>query len=257
MNLKISLINQLLRCSYAKKLRNLFGIRPSLDLIDYTSKNISVSDAFFWRTDGEFETIFKFTNILDYFYDVNESKIKLIFFDNNNNLLKEHNILKSDSSSKILINKSFLNHISNYGVFYVFHETNDSLSAIIRNSCYTGYSWKKNIPSMVHGNTITAQKKFTNHKIDYGIGGYSFFKKRSYIVQNFFSSKKTEVLLVNPTNTTIEVNVNKNIFKLKKGCSKLIDIVDNTNLIKINSKCYLLRPIVFENNNDYLNVYHG
>ena len=46
MTLKISLIDKLLRNSNTKKLRNFLGIRPSLDLIDYTSDSISASDAF-------------------------------------------------------------------------------------------------------------------------------------------------------------------------------------------------------------------
>ena len=41
------LIDKILRNSYSKRIRNLFGIRPSFDLIDYTSEGISASDAFF------------------------------------------------------------------------------------------------------------------------------------------------------------------------------------------------------------------
>ena len=122
MRLKILLIDKLLRNSYAKKLRNFLGIRPSLDLIDYTSDSMSVSDAFFWRTDNNYETIFKFTNILRYFYNISNSNVKLVFFSNNNEFIKEHDILSPNNLSEILINKSFLNNIESYGVFYVFHE---------------------------------------------------------------------------------------------------------------------------------------
>lgn len=256
MNLKILLINNLLKRIFSKRIRNLLGIRPTPTLIDYNSGNTSVSDAFFWRTDGDFQTIFKLTNILNYFYNVKQSNIKLIFFDKNNKFLKEYNIIDPDTSSQILINKSFLNDVSDYGVFYVFHETDEILNAIIRNSCYTGYSWKKNIASMVHGNTITAHKKFNSEVINYGAGGYSFFKERPYYIQNYFNSKKIEIMLVNPTNREIKISVNNNNFNLKKGCSKLIN-THNEHTIKIDSKCYLLRPIIFESNNEYINVYHG
>ena len=256
MRLKISLIDKLLRNSYAKKLRNFLGIKPSLDLIDYTSDSISVSDAFFWRTDNNYETIFKFSNLLSYFYNISNSNVKLVFFSKNNEFIKEHDILSPNNLSEILINKSFLNNIESYGVFYVFHETEQKLETIIRNSCYTGYSLKNNIPSMVHGNTITAKKKFYDKKIDYGIGGYSFLKKRSYTVQNNFELEQTEIMLVNPTKIEISVKVNEQIFTLKKGCSKLITIGKNK-LIKVTSKCYLLRPIIFERKDDFINVYHG
>lgn len=250
------LIKNFARKTFSKKIRNFFGFFPSTDLIDYTSKNISTSDAFFWRTDNSFQTIFKFTNILNYFYEVKNSNIKLIFFNKNNEFIKEFNIYTENNSHEVLINKSFLNNISDYGSFYVFHETKDQINTIIRNSCYAGYSWKKNIPSMVHGNTISAQKKFDSKFIDYGVGGYSYFKKRSYKIQNQLTSEKTEIMLINPTKKEISVNVNNNIFKLKKGFLKLITI-DNNQSIKIESKCYLLRPIIFEYNCNYLNVYHG
>ena len=110
---------------------------------------------------------------------------------------------------------------------------------------------------MVHGNTITAQKKFSSKKIDYGIGGISFFKKFKYTVQNFYSNKIAEILIVNPTNYKIKFEVNNQMFKLHKGCSKLISILNQNTLIEIKSNCYLLRPIIFERNNEFIDVYHG
>ena len=250
------LIDKILRNSYSKRIRNLIGIRPSFDLVNYKSEGISISDAFFWRTDENFETIFKFTNILKYFYNVSNSSIKIIFFSNKNEFIKEYNISCPNNLSQIIINKSFLNNIEGYGVFYIFHETNEKIKSIIRNSCYTGYSWKKNLPSMVHGNTITAQKKFKNKNIEYGIGGYSFLKKLSYTVQNNTKNIKTEIMLVNPTDIKISVNVNKKNFKLKKGCSMLVSL-DENELVRITSRCYLLRPIISERTDDFINVYHG
>ena len=127
--------------------------------------------------------------------------------------------------------------------FMYFTKQSKNCKLLLEISCYTGYSLKNNIPSMVHGNTVTAKKKFYHKKIDYGIGGYSF-KKRTYTVQNNFKPEQTEIMLVNPTNIEISVKVNEKIFTLKKGCSKLINIGKN-NLIKVTSKCYLLRPIIF------------
>ena len=257
MNLKKLLINNLFRRSISKKIRNFIGIRPSLDTIDYNNFNMSTSDAFFWRTDKKYQTIFRLTNILDYFYGKKEDNIKIIFFDKNNKFIKELNISNPNLSSEILIDCKFLNNIKDYGVFYVFHEINEKINTIIRNSCYTGYIWNNNIPSMVHGNTITAQKNFSSKKIEFGIGGLSFFKKTNYVVQNNYHKKKTEILIVNPTKYKINFNVNNENFKLHKGCSKLISISDQNSLIEINSNCYLLRPIIFEQENDYLDVYHG
>ena len=256
MNLKISFFNKILRNTYFKKIRNLIGIRPSFDLVNYSSDKISVSDAFFWRTDNNFETIFKFTNILKYFYNAKSSNIKLLFYSNINKLLKEYNILSSDNFHELKIDKLFLDNIEGYGVFYIFHETNEQLKTIVRNSCYVGYSLNNNLPSMVHGNTIASQKKFNNKVINHGIGGYSYFKKFTYIVQNRFNLIDTEIMLVNPTNKKISIRVNEMHLNLKKGYSKIVQ-VGNNDLIKITSNCYLLRPIVFERINNFINVYHG
>lgn len=250
------LINKIFRNTYSKQLRNLLSIKPSFDIIDYTSQGLSVSDAFFWRTDNSYETIFKFTNILKYFFNETSSNIKILFFSKNNKFIKEKNISIKKNLSQININKSFLNNLESYGVFYIFHETDNKIKSIVRNSCYTGYSWKKNLPSMVHGNTVVAKKKFDKQNIEYGIGGYSLLRKISYTIQNNLDAQETEMMLVNPTNIQISFKVNDKNFKLKKGCSELITI-DKNKLITINSNCYLLRPIIFERTNDFINVYHG
>ena len=109
---------------------------------------------------------------------------------------------------------------------------------------------------MVHGNTVVAKKKFDKQNIEYGIGGYSLLRKISYTIQNNLDAQETEMMLVNPTNIQISFKVNDKNFKLKKGCSELITI-DKNKLITINSNCYLLRPIIFERTNDFINVYHG
>ena len=114
------LINKIFRNTYSKQLRNLLSIKPSFDIIDYTSQGLSVSDAFFWRTDNSYETIFKFTNILKYFFNETSSNIKILFFSKNNKFIKEKNISIKKNLSQININKSFLNNLESYGVFYIF-----------------------------------------------------------------------------------------------------------------------------------------
>ncbi len=255
MILKILLKNKIFRSKLSKKVRNFFNIKPSFDLVDYTSKNISVSDAFIWRTDNGFKTIFKFTNIIKHFYGEEEQNLRIIFFDSNNNLIKEKYI-NGIETGELLIDQNFLNNIKGYGVFYVFHNSNSYLNGIIRNSCYTGYSLNDSLPSFVHGNTIAAEQNLNNLKINYGLGGISFYKKNIYTVQNYFNFDKTEIMLVNPTDKGINISINgKNVF-LNRGYSRSFD-TSKEKLIKIKSNCYLLRPIVFTYNNSFFDVYHG
>ena len=96
------LINKIFRNTYSKQLRNLLSIKPSFDIIDYTSQGLSVSDAFFWRTDNSYETIFKFTNILKYFFNETSSNIKILFFQKIINLSKRKIFLLKRTYHKLI-----------------------------------------------------------------------------------------------------------------------------------------------------------
>jgi len=237
--------------------RNFFQIKPKYFLINFNNNNISVSDAFFWRTDSNYQTLFKFTNLLNFFYKDKESQIEIIFYDKNNKFIKriiKENILLSD---ELLIDKSFLNGIEDFGVFYIFHNTKKLHNAIIRNSCYLGYSQNKNLPSFVHGNTCAGSNNFLGSNLRLGIGAKSFFKNQNYIVQNYFENyDKTELLIYNPCTTKISFSINSVNFELNAGCSKIIDIGIEC-MAHIISDCYLLRPIVINYKLDFIDVYHG
>ncbi len=255
MNLKKLFSRKIFRNKKLKQLRNFIGIRPSFDIISYDEKNISVSDAFFWRTDNGFKTIFKFTNLVSFFYRELEKEIRIVFYDSKNNFIKEVYINGKEKNS-IIIDKKYLNNMESYGVFYVFHNTDVDINSIIRNSCYTAFSLNNSLPSFVHGNTITAQKKLNAEKINFGLGGISLFKKRTYHVQNYFEHDKKEIMLVNPTKKRIIIKINNLDLTLNTGCSILLDL-KNEKFIKITSKCYLLRPIIFSYNKSYFDVHHG
>lgn len=255
MNLKKLLINSLFRKKFSKKIRNFFNFKPTFDLVDYTSKNLTVSDAFFWRTDNGFKTTFKFTNLINFFYKNNEKDLSVIFFDKDNKFIKEEKF-NNNVGGQFLIDSELLNNIQSYGVFYVFHNSNDYLNGIIRNSCYTGFSINNSLPSYIHGNTVSAEKKIDSLKINYGIGGYSNIKKKIYIVQNYYKNEKTEIMINNPTKKNLLISVNELKFKIRRGCTKILNI-EKDKLIKIKSNCNLLRPIVFTYDKSFFDVHHG
>lgn len=247
-------MGKLLKNKLIYKIRNLIGLKPSLFNINNSHLNTSVSDGFFWRTDNGFKTIFRFMDIMYLFYDIHSS-IEIVFFDKNNNLIK--NLTKKiDLNNELKIDAKFLG-TEDYGTFYVFHKSKDKLNSCLRQSCYAGYSFKDNIPSFVHGNTPTTLKDINPkiNKINFGLGGKHFFKKKTYKVQNFISAKKTEISIINPCNGKLKVEINNDNIELGEGCSKLIKL--NLKTIEIKSKCYLLRPIVFDYYGSFIDVYHG
>ena len=80
------LIKKLLNSKFSFYLRNTLGVKPLYyDLKDLD--NCSVSDAFIWRTDNDFKTIFRFTDILKQFYKIDDSCAELHFYDKNNNFI--------------------------------------------------------------------------------------------------------------------------------------------------------------------------
>ena len=239
-----------------KRVRNFFGYKPAISLLNLNEKNQSTSDAFFWRTDNNFKTIFKFTDIYQFFFNDKTSNVEIIFYDKNNKLLDKKIFSKLDLCNEIVIDKIFMNNLEDYGTFYIFHHSKLNHNAIIRNSCYTGYSRDNNNPSFVHGNTITALKNSNNKNYEQGISGVTYFKKNIFQIQNSFKNSKVEFMLMNPTNERLKIYINEEKIYLDSCCS-VIKKFENTNIIKIRSKCYLLRPIIFSYSNEFLDVYHG
>lgn len=248
--------NSFLNNRVSKNLRNLIGFFPSYFNINLKKKNQSISDAFIWRTDNGFKTIFKYTDILKLFYNNNESEVEIEFFNRNNSLIKKITLSNINISNQILIDKYFLDGIEDYGTFYIFHKSKKKINSIIRNSCYTGYSYLDNLPSFVHGNLLTKIKDFSGKNIEEGIGAKSFFKNKVYTLQNSFKNRSFELAFINPCKSTINFQISKSNYKINKGETLIIKFKD-LDFIQIVSNSYLLRPIVFELEKDYLDVYHG
>ena len=249
-------LKDIFRNKFSKYIRNIFGIKPAHFLIDYTGNNISVSDAFFWRTDKNFKTIFKFTDILKFFYKNEDSEVEIIFFDKSSKVIKSISLKNIDLSNEIKIDKNFLDGLEDYGTFFLYHKSSVKVDAIVRNSCYTGYSYLDNLPSFVHGNTLTNYKSFDGKVVKNGIGGKSLISNQIYQVQKHIDSDKTEILIMNPCDSKIKVKVNDLSFFLNKGCSRLVKII-NKEMITIKSNSYILRPIIFNFKGTYLDAHHG
>ena len=172
-----SLINKILLNDKITTLRNSFKIKP-VKMNKYTSRNISISDAFLFRTDQNFLTFFRFSDILDIFYDVKDSKVELVFFDNQNEFIKKMNIEKIQKLNEICIDKSFLDNKETFGHFYIFHDhkQKDLDNLLLSNRCYLGFSKLGKNPSFVHGNSFVKGKNFKNGEIVSNFVKTSLFK---------------------------------------------------------------------------------
>jgi hypothetical protein len=252
-------LKKFLNCDLVVRLRNTFNIRPQI-----YNKNIdsfsSVSDAFAWRTDGSFKTVFSYSDLLNIFYNIDNSYVEICFYSKHNILLKKIKINKLKLSNKLVIDSNFFNGLKDYGVFYIFHHSNnESLKEeIISNRCYTGYSHNNNLYSFVHGNVFASY--FVN---DSGIIGgdiikTSFIKNQIYKIQKYFDNvDKLELFISNPTTKKIYFSINDSNYTLNKGCSEILDVKTNIKSIILKSNCTYLRPIIFNYKDDFLDVHHS
>ena len=163
------LLKKYLQSIVAVNVRNFLGIRPiGINTINLEN-NISISDSFFWRTDNNFSTCFKFSDILKIFYDINSSKAEMLFYDKNNNLIKALSLSDIELSNNLLLDKKFFGGIEDYGVFNIFHKSKKNINYTISNRCYTGYSYHNNLSSFVHGNTYVNYDSISDNKMNFGI----------------------------------------------------------------------------------------
>lgn len=242
------------------KFRNFCGIRPVPLNSAYLGENFSISDGFFWRTDSDFTTNFRFSDLLKIFYKKKDSNVDIFFYDRNNFFLKKINLLDIEYSNNIIIDKNFLGGISDYGIFYIYHKMQGKLKSSVRNSCYTGFSYKNQLESYVHGNCPTTFRILSNNenfeKIN-DIVGISVFQNQKYKLQKFFNNfTKVEIFIHNPTSKKIKFKVNNLSFALNGKCCTIIDVT-NFKEIELISNCYFLRPLVFNYKNNFIDVHHG
>ena len=202
--------------SLAKKIlkeKLLNPIRSTLNYyplwIDFSKirEGTSISDGLIWRTDNNYKTIFKFTDIFKLFYKIDESIVELIFYDHKYNFLKKINLENIDLSNELLIDNKLLDNYHGHGIFFIFHKNfknNFKEKIILSNRCYLGFSHNNNLPSFVHGNTYIMSKNFDSDKKYYDFVTKSLFCNKKYRIQNNFKDfEKTELFIVNPISEKI------------------------------------------------------
>ena len=250
---------KLLNNKIIKNLRDLIGLKPIYMDTEDVKNASSVSDAFLWRTENNFKTIFRFTDLLKIFYKIQASDVEIIFFDKNGKKIKAIKNSNIKTLNEVIIDNKFLDGIEDYGTFYIFHRTKNILKEkiILSNRCYLGFSQNNNLPSFVHGNTYAASKEFNNDQETSNIIKNSVYFNKDYKIQNYFDNfDKIEIFLSNPTSEKIKFSINDKLYLLERSCSIILD-VSFLKDINIKSNCYFLRPIIFNWKKEFFDVYHG
>lgn len=258
MKLIKSLVKKFIRSDISIIIRNNFHIKE-VNLNFKNFKCLSVSDCFLWRTDDNFKTIFKFSDILKIFHNINNSKVEIHFYTKDNRFFKKKIFENLELSNEFLIDEKLLN-VKDYGSFYIYHFTNDQKinNNIIANRCYIGFSKNNNLSSFVHGNAFAKSKNINSKKnFDKNIINTTFFKSNIYKIQKSFKGyDKIELFFSNPTSKKLNVSFSNINFSLKPGACKKIEFNDK-NFIEIKSNCLFLRPTIFCHKGNYLDTHHS
>ena len=253
------LIKKILRNNKIIKIKNFLGINPIHMSLSGIDSSASVSDAFCWRTDCNFTTTFKYSDLLNLFYNIKDSYVEIFIYSKNNDLIKKIIFNNLNFSNKLNINQELLDGIQDYGVFYIFHRLNNKTenNFILSNRCYLGFSQNNNLSSFVHGNTLAKYKNLTNDNENSDIVKTTLLTNNNYRVQNYFDKfDKSEIFLSNPTSKKITFYIKEKKFILEKGCSIIINVT-NEKEINIKSNCLFFRPLIFNYKGQYIDVYHG
>jgi len=251
------LVKKIFKSNLVIYFRNLINIYPVKINSKLLEKNFSISDSFIWRTDNNFKTVFKFSDILNFYYGDETSHVDLKFYSKDGVILKNINNLNINLCNSLIIDKKFMNGIENYGTFSIYHKSQINHSSI-RNSCYTGFSFKNRSYIYVHGNVPVTANLFNNSKkkIIKGFVGKTLFLNQIYKIQNNFDNcDYTELFIHNPCGSAIKFIVDQKKFILKSNSSLVIKLVKKE--IEIQSNCYLLRPIIFNYRSNTIDVFHG
>ena len=254
-----SLLKKIISNDFVFSLRNTLKFRPVDTSLNSLKKSSSISDAFCWRTDNGYKTLFIFSDLLKLFYDLDDSYVELLIYTKDKKLIKTIKLNSLNFSNKILIDKKLLNDIEDYGTFYFFHRLKNKTKEeiLISNRCYLGFYKDDNLPSFVHGNVNVVYKEFVENEVKRNIIKSSILKNQIYEIQNLFEkNEKNELFFINPLSKKIKLSLNNNFYTIDSGCSKIIDIKNQTH-VKIVSNCSFLRPIIFNYNKNYIDVYHS
>ncbi len=255
------LINKLANTALGIFIRNTLKIKPAYFYSFRNLQNSSISDSFCWRTDGGYTTKFKFSDILNLFFEVDNSWVEINFFDKNNKFIKKIEIKNLNISNEIIIDKNFLNGIEDYGTFYIYHFVENFKSfrnETVINRCYTGFSKNNKFYSFVHGNTLSKYKKNSDRDNELtNLVTTSYLQNHYYKIQKKFSEyDKNELIFNNPTNKKINFSIDERNYFLGGGCAQKLDFAKKST-ITIKTNCLWLRPLVFSYKKNFFDVHHS
>jgi hypothetical protein len=251
-------------------IRNTLSFKPSA-YISPKIKKTSVSDFFFYKESEDFNSKIMLFNLSSHVLpEIKQSENIELFFFNKNGLLinKYQTILSYQETKEILISDIIKN---NSGSFFAFHTFKNFGNLLEKNSYitergYAAYKSKHSIWSYMHGNHNAAY--LDNDSNIHSIIGSSFRDNNPYLPQvSFLDQEEFDIIINNPSKKSNLISlilrderekiVDKKSFEVKPYGTNIYNCKKKINILELNSKNILNRPIIIKYYKDNFDIFHG
>ena len=262
--------NYLKKSYYFNLLRNSLVNFPSSYLSPKVKKT-SISDFFFYNTSQKFDSKISLFNLSSHVLPEIEQKevVWFFIFDKNGKQIRNYKFdLEYQETKEIFISNIVKDGYGSFFAFHIFENFGDLLenNSYITERGYVAYKLKNSIWNYMHGNHNAAylDNKFEIHSVI----GSSINANNPYSPQvSFLDQDEFEIIINNPShnNNLVKIKLKDNENKIIKNetlelnpfgtrifkCKKKIDIVE------LNSKNILNRPIIIKYYKNNFDIFHG
>ncbi len=240
-------------------------------------KDSVISDLFPIRSSGRWSTFFEVLNVpalLNGSFMVSErQRVKFVFFDSSGSVIGEEIISAPPKARETFeLNETFFKRCNDAATFSVFHLdyecSTDIGESFLAERGYTGF--KRNdlpIRAYVHGNLDAVG--FSRGSLEM-LGNAGIFPRIYHVQHPLTGSALYEFFIVNPCAKRVRLRFDVRTengkwrpletFSLNPRGSRTIPVSvdgDEVKFIRVVSRLYLGRPVVFRSTDSSLDVFHG
>lgn len=241
-------------------IRNLVGFRVVGINLPMKVSNFSSSDLFLWRTDSEFRTVFRVSDIPKAYFGISNTRLLMVFYDRAGVEIKREEADVDSNVLEVVIDSARLGGVEDYGAFSAFHLFDGSgfSDVKITNRCYVGYQLPGSIPSYVHGNLHAQYVDLDDAKPEVRgdvmkvLGAPTRYK----IQKDFSNFDRSEIVFSNPAKVRAWFRVNDAEISLDPLNSLVLD-VGTCRTVDITSNLFLPRPLVFSYRGKFYDCHHA
>ena len=258
-----------------RKFRYLLFIPRKVTRVPKNHESV-ISDLFCIRDDANWQTFFELLDVVSLIEGISgehpNEGVRMFFFDKNGNRVSEKFVpFGSNARKTIKIDKDFIG-TSNASTFAVFHPPSISQESLkgsyLAERGYCGYKRiDTQIRGYVHGNLDAVA--YSNQGLEF-LGNQGLLSRYYQVQHPLRGDAEYEFFLTNPSKRKAAVTFqiwsektgwrsHQRLILAPGGCclSKIKSVSPDPQFVRVKSRLYLGRPIVFRNQVNSFDVFHG